>query len=216
VSMRKLIVVALFLLPLSAAAQNVLWTALTEGNAAYVKGDADFPRLPPTRMTWAASQAPPFSILSCSDSRVPAELIFVRTVGELFVVRVAGNTPGTFDIASLQYAVANKWTRLIVVMAHSDCGAVKAAMAKDDSGLTDQLKALVKQIRDSGIERSDKPTPEQLRAAAEKNAKYAAGLVARSPVIKEALAAGTVKIIIAYYDVASGKAEQISEITSAE
>jgi carbonic anhydrase len=214
--MRKLIVVALFLLPLFASAQNVLWPALMDGNAAYVKGDADFPRLPQTRMTWAASQAPPFSILSCSDSRVPAELIFVRTVGELFVARVAGNTPGTFDIASLQYAVANKWTRLIVVMAHSDCGAVKAAMATNDNGLTDQLKALVKQIRDSGIERTDKPTAAQLRTAAIQNAKYAAGLVARSSVIREALAAGNLTIIIAYYDVGSGTVEQIGEITSAE
>lgn len=213
--MRKLIVVALFLLPLFASAQNAMWTALTEGNAPFVKGEVEFPRLPATRMTWGASQAPPFSILSCADSRVPAELIFTRTVGELFVSRVAGNTPDTFDLASLQYAVLNGWTRLIVVMGHSDCGAVKAAMATNDNGLTDPLKALVKRIRESGIERTDKPTPEQLRAATEKNAKYAATLLSRSALIKEALAAKTLSIIVAYYDVASGKAERIAEITDA-
>jgi carbonic anhydrase len=212
--MRKYIVVALFLLSLTASAQNVLWQGLAEGNAAYVKGDLDFQRVPATRLTWAASQAPPVSILSCADSRVPAELIFSRTVGELFVSRVAGNTPDTFDLASLQYAVANNWTRLIVVMAHSDCGAVKAAMATKDDGLTDELKKLVKRIRESGIERTDKPTAEELRTAAEKNARAAADIVAKSPIIAQAITDKMLTIIVAYYDVASGKVEKIAEITA--
>lgn len=208
--MRKLIVVALFLLPLSASAQSMLWNALAEGNAAYVKGDVDFPRVPQTRMTWAASQAPPFSILSCADSRVPAELIFMRTVGELFVVRVAGNTPDEFDIASLEYAIVNNWTRMIVVMAHSDCGAVKAAMGTDDSKLTPALKALVTRIRLSGILRTDKPTAEELRKAAMMNALYSRRLLLQNPVVAKAVKDGQLTVVVAIYDVDSGKVEQMA------
>ena len=209
--MRKLIVVALFLLPLFASAQNVLWQGLIDSNAAYVKGDVDFPRVPETRMTWAASQAPPVSILSCADSRVPAELIFKRTVGELFVVRVAGNTPDEFDYASLEYAIVNNWTRMIVVMAHSDCGAVKAAMAtKGDDQLTPALKALVDRIRLSGILRTDKPTADELRKAAMMNALYSRSLLLKNPVVAQAVKSGQVTIVVAIYDIASGKVEQIA------
>ena len=208
--MRKLIVAALFLLSLSASAQSLLWNALVDGNAAYVKGDVDFPRVPQTRMTWAASQAPPFSILSCADSRVPAEMIFMRTVGEMFVVRVAGNTPDEFDYASLEYAIVNNWTRMIVVMAHSDCGAVKAAMATDDSGLTPALKALVARIRMSGIPRTDKPTAEELRKAAVMNAQYSRRLLLKNDVVAKAVKYGQLTVVVAIYDVASGKVEQVA------
>jgi carbonic anhydrase len=208
--MHKLIVAALFLLSLSASAQSTLWQALTDGNTAYVKGEVDVPRVPATRMTWAASQAPPFSILSCADSRVPAEMIFMRTVGEMFVVRVAGNTPDEFDYASLEYAIVNNWTRMIVVMAHSDCGAVKAAMGKDDSKLTPALKALVERIRLSGIPRDDHPTAEELRKAAVMNAQYSRRLLLKNDVVAKAVKDGQLTVVVAIYDVASGKVEQVA------
>jgi len=128
------------------------WADLMAGNAVYVNGDVHYSGLRPLRRGMASWQAPPASILSCADSRVMPELAFERTVGELFVARVAGNVAGELDLAGLEFAVANGWTNLLVVMGHSDCGAIKAALATADP-TTPALKALVKQIREAWEDR---------------------------------------------------------------
>ena len=123
--------------------------------------------------------------------------MFACGSGELFQVRSAGNTAFDDGIASLEYAVAVLGVPLIVVMGHSGCGAVKAAIASDP--LTPLLEKLVTPIRASLQSRDD------LNQAIQENCRYATGqLTARSTVIKDAAASGTLKIRSAYFDIGSG------------
>lgn len=136
-----------------------LWGDLMKGNELYVQGQVVYGNLPSMRALWAKGQNPPVSILSCADSRVPAEIAFARTVGELFVVRVAGNVEDAFNIASLEYAVKEGWTKEIVVMGHSSCGAVEAAIKNPIPPPTPALGLLIRRIRWSFT--TEKPDLEQ-------------------------------------------------------
>jgi len=105
---------------------------LAQGNARYVAGKAKHPRQDAaTRKHLTSGQQPFATVLSCSDSRVPPELVFDQGIGDLFVVRVAGNIGGEDDLGSIEYAVEHLHTSLIVVMGHEKCGAVTAALAPD-------------------------------------------------------------------------------------
>src|SRR2546421_11971299 len=126
------------------------WQTLMTGNATYMAGALPYTGLQAQRDANVGGQNPPVTVLSCADSRVSPELMFGRGIGDLFVVRVAGNVAGPFDIASIEYAIAHDWTRLIVVMGHEDCGAVKAALDPKDPP-TPSLVALVQRIRESFI-----------------------------------------------------------------
>ncbi|HWS72935.1 MAG TPA: carbonic anhydrase [Thermoanaerobaculia bacterium] len=201
--MRKWIVAAaLSLVVVAAQAQSVdtLWRDLTEGNGRFVEGRLDYCALQHLRSATAGGQSPPTSILSCADSRVPAELVFDRSIGELFVVRVAGNVEDTFGTASLEYAsYIQGWTKMIVVMGHSDCGAVKSSLKEPAEGKpTPALYELIMRIR-----KSFKTEPRDLREATIMNINYTAEQLALNPRFKG------VPIIKAYYDVATGKVERI-------
>ena len=120
--------------------------ALQEGNLRYAAGKAQFPNLCQNRRAATANegQAPFVTVLSCSDSRVPAEHIFDRGIGDLFVVRVAGNVMGPSELASVEYAVGHLNTPLFVVLGHTKCGAVTAVV---ESGLLDgNLRGLSERI----------------------------------------------------------------------
>jgi carbonic anhydrase len=146
----------------------------------------------------AQGQKPYAAILSCADSRVDPGWIFACGSGELFQVRNAGNTAFDDGIASLEYAVAVLGTPLVIVMGHSGCGAVKAAMGSEP--LTPLLEGLVKPIRAS-LRSGD-----ALNAAIQGNVRYAADqLTGRSTVLKEAVAGGKLSIRSAYFDIGSGK-----------
>ena len=146
----------------------------------------------------AEGQKPWAALLSCADARVAPEWIFAAGSGELFQVRGAGNTAFDDAIASMEYAVAVLEVPLILVMGHSACGAVKAAMASDP--LTPLLEDLVKPIR-----ASLKPG-DDLTKAIQGNALYAtATLTQRSEVLKKAQASGKVSIKSAYFDIGTGK-----------
>ena|SRR2546428_4373714 len=196
----------LLLLAIPAAAQSgeKLWQSLIEGNRAYVGGTVTFDDLIDLRQHSADHQNPPITILSCSDSRVPPELIFNRSLDQLFVIRVAGNIAGTFELASIEYAIAHRYTKLIVVLGHEDCGAVKAAIDGGDAP-TPSLEVLLQRIR-----RSFHGKPATVRAAVEANARASADhLLARSKVIGEAVRSGNVALVVAYYNLTSGVVERI-------
>ncbi len=108
---------------------------LQEGNARFVSGKTHFPTLQKEVLAdLAKGQQPYATILACSDSRVPPELVFDAGFGELFVVRVAGNVLGRAILGTLQYAGAHLHTPLFVVMGHEGCGAVEAAIASKFHG----------------------------------------------------------------------------------
>ena len=148
-------------------------------------------------MALEQGQRPWAAMLSCADARVAPEFVFASGSGELFQVRCAGNTAFDDAIASMEYAVSVLKVPLILVLGHSNCGAVKAAMGSDP--LTPLLEELVKPIRASLV------SGDSLTQAIAGNARYAAGqLTARSTVLKDAAASGKVKIKSAYFDIGSG------------
>src|SRR3954470_23350190 len=103
---------------------------LKEGNRRFVSEDWSTQTLPSgtRRREVAASQQPFAIVLGCSDSRVPAEMVFDQGLGELFVIRVAGNIVAPSQIGSVEFSAARYGTRLVVVMGHSQCGAILAAI----------------------------------------------------------------------------------------
>ena len=139
-------------------------------------------------------QSPFAIVLSCADSRVVPELIFDTGLGEIFVVRVAGNIANTSSIASIEYAVAHLGTKLIVVLGHESCGAVGAAVANDNNGYN--LNHLVCHIKPALSNGS-------VNTIVKKNAKLTAKeLEDRSTIIGKAKG---LKIKPAYYELVSGK-----------
>src|SRR5215813_4336381 len=144
-------------------------------------------------------QEPFAAVLACADSRVPVELVFDQTIGHIFVTRVAGNIATPEIIASLEYAVAVLGVKSLLVLGHSGCGAVKAAMKAD--AVPGQISTLYLHLR-KAVEQSNG----NLDKAIEANAKIQAELLrTSSPVIRDAVKAGTLKVAAGIYDLATGK-----------
>jgi carbonic anhydrase len=175
---------------------------LIDGNRRFVEGrltslDEDLKLL---KTKTAEKQEPFAALLSCADSRVPVELIFDQSIGHLFVTRVAGNIATSAIIASLEYGVAVLRTTVIMVLGHANCGAVKASI--EAKAVPGQISALYPYIR---------PAVDQaganLEAAIKANAKIQAALLRQSsPVLAEHIKQNRLKIVAAYYDLASGLA----------
>ena len=144
-------------------------------------------------------QEPFAAVLSCADSRVPVELIFDQTVGHIFVTRVAGNLVTPELIASLEYGVAVLGVEVLLVLGHSACGAVKAAMKAD--AVPGQISSLYPHLRPA-VEQSGGDVDKAIAA----NAKIQADLLrTSSPVIRDAVKAGKLKVVSGVYDLGSGK-----------
>jgi len=144
-------------------------------------------------------QEPFAAVLSCADSRVPVEMIFDQTIGDIFVTRVAGNIVTPEIIASLEYGVAVLGVETLLVLGHSNCGAVKAAMKAES--VPGQISTLYPHLRQA-VQQSGG----NLDKAIEANAKIQAELLrTSSTVIREAVGAGKLKVESGVYDLASGK-----------
>jgi carbonic anhydrase len=129
-------------------------TRLREGNRRFVAGESLNAALPNSarREALVAGQEPFAIILGCSDSRVPAELVFDQSFGDLFVIRVAGNIVAPSQVGSVEFAASRYGTRLVVVMGHSQCGAVLATLEELQGGPTNQsrnLRSIVDRVRPS-------------------------------------------------------------------
>lgn len=177
-----------------------LWGALMTGNKQFVAGKLTYDKLKEEREQLRNGQIPPITILACSDSRVPPELVFNQSLGALFVVRTAGNVAGDFDVASIEFAIQRGWTRLIVVLAHEDCGAVQAALGGADPD-TPSLMELARRLRFAfvGVPYDSRSTSNVNRAAEINARASAAQLLANSKVIRDAVLTERIKIIPAYY-----------------
>jgi carbonic anhydrase len=144
-------------------------------------------------------QQPFAGVLSCADSRVPVELVFDQSIGRLFVTRVAGNIMTPEIIASLEYGVAVLGIRALLVLGHTNCGAVKAAMKTDI--VPGQISALYPHLR-AAVDQSAGNVETAIRI----NARLQAELLrTSSTVIRQAAAEGTLKVAAGVYDLASGK-----------
>jgi carbonic anhydrase len=174
---------------------------LLDGNARYVADnltsfELDLKIL---REHTVDKQEPFAAVLACADSRVPVELIFDQSIGHLFVARVAGNMITPEIIASLEYGAAVLGTKVILVLGHGSCGAVKAAIqGKEVPG---QISALFPHLRPAVDEAGS-----NLEAAIKANAKIQAALLRESsPLLAPMVKEGKLKIVAGYYDLASGK-----------
>jgi carbonic anhydrase len=143
-------------------------------------------------------QEPFAAVLSCADSRVPVELVFDQSIGHIFVTRVAGNVVTSEIIASLEYGAAVLGTKVILVMGHGNCGAVKATIqAKEVPG---QISALYPHIQPAVDQAGS-----NLEAATKANAKIQAALLREaSTVVAGLVKEGKLKVVAGYYDISSG------------
>lgn len=143
-------------------------------------------------------QEPFASILSCADSRVPVEMVFDQTIGQLFVTRVAGNIVTPEIIGSLEYGVAVLGTKVILVLGHSNCGAVKAAVA--GKSVPGQISSLYPHLQPAVDEAGH-----DYKAVTKANAKIQAKLLSQaSTVIAGSIKEGQLKVVAGYYDIGSG------------
>jgi carbonic anhydrase len=179
---------------------------LTTGNARFVAGNLTHGNIAvERRRAFAAYQAPFASVLSCSDSRVPPELIFDQNLGDLFVIRVAGNFADEVGLATIEYGYSALHSKLLLVLGHEGCGAIKATVdaIKSDTELPPHLNALQRGIT-PGIASIAKTGTYGDCVIANVRAQVA-NLRHAKPVLAQAVASGDLRIVGAEYTLHSGK-----------
>lgn len=185
---------------------------LSAGNQRFVSGNVEMPHQDQGRRcdTYANGQHPFAAVLSCADSRVPVELVFDQGIGDLFVVRVAGNVATASEIGSLEYGVEHLGVPVIVVLGHGKCGAVTAAMGPGGGEVSPSL-GLVLHAISPAVERARENNP-KLKGDALLNAcirtnvqQQVDGLIDKSEVIRKAMGSGKLKVVGAVYDLHGGQ-----------
>jgi carbonic anhydrase len=181
---------------------------LKDGNARFLAGQTIHCDLLAQVRGTASGQAPFAAVLGCMDSRVPPELVFDQRIGDIFAVRIAGNFVNTDIVGSLEYATKVAGAKLIVVLGHTDCGAVKGAIDNVDLGV---LTAALANIRPSMLKivkaDGDRNSKNKgfVQSVADQNAKDAASmLTTRSGVLAELGKERKLKIVAAMHDVSTG------------
>lgn len=194
---------------------DAILNRLMEGNRHFVAGTLTHPgRSPKDFRGLAQGQNPVAAIVGCADSRVPPEILFDQGVGDLFIIRIAGNYvngAGSSVKGSVEYAVAELGVPLVMVLGHSQCGAIKAAMQHlhDNDALPGAINDLVNTIKPSVLESKGKPGDPLENAIRANVRRSVERLRTLDPVIAPAVQSGTVKVVGAVYDLASGKVRAI-------
>ena len=182
---------------------------LIDGNRRFLRGEARFPTVQKEVLAALAREQRPYAtILGCSDSRVPPELLFDASFGELFVIRVAGNTLSPEVAGSMQYAGVHLKTPLFVVLGHEACGAVGAALATRFEGAThkSRIAKLIKSIMPALDGLDPKLPPAKLLAqAVEANVRYTMKRILDSPEGKARLREGQIELVGAIYGLKTGR-----------
>jgi len=184
---------------------------LVEGNKRFIDGK---PQHPHQARTWREliekGQKPFAVVVGCSDSRVPPELVFDQGLGDLFVIRVAGNITDEDGIASVEYAVDHLGAQLVVILGHTSCGAVTAALdhLSDPAEEPSEIVSLLYRIEPalSGLPK-DAAREVQLAEAVKRNVDQAVRRLSRVEDMRKSLKSGKVKIVGAVYDMHTGKVD---------
>lgn len=181
---------------------------LLTGNKRYVAGTPNHPRQnAPRRAELSEGQAPFAIVLACSDSRVPPAILFDQGLGDLFVIRVAGNIVDDVALGSIEYAAAHLHTPLLMVLGHSKCGAVGATVAGGE--LEGHLPSLAKLIQPA-VEKAKGQPGDLVDNAVRTNARMVAEQLKNSePVLAELVKSGQLKVVAARYDLDSGQVEML-------
>jgi carbonic anhydrase len=185
--------------------------ALEAGNRRHLAEDRELPTLSPLG-DHTEGQKPFAAIIACADSRVSPALAFDLDRGNLFVSRIAGNTIDTGTLGSTEYAVAELGVKLVMVLGHSDCGAVKAAIdvANADRSFPAGEFGSIGPVVDAVVPSVESLPADQrtMRSCVEANARaQAQELAGKGPIIAPAFEAGTLKVVAAVYDVGTGRVE---------
>ena len=184
-------------------------THLKEGNARFVDGRARFPTVQKEILaTLAKGQHPYATIVGCSDSRVPPELVFDAGFGELFIIRIAGNVISPEVMGSLQYAAVHLKTPLFVILGHEGCGAVQAALAALHQ--FKQERARIAMLLDRilpGLESIDANLPDEakMHAAVEANVRWSMHQILDTPEGRARKDEGILKLVGAVYELKTGR-----------
>lgn len=196
---------------------------LKEGNARFAAGNPQRPHQDAARLRLADAESQAkhayATVLSCSDSRVPVELLFDAGVMDLFIVRVAGNICGPSEAGSIEYGLAHVHTPVLVVLGHSQCGAVTAALQQaghDDHGLERNIPPILARIAPAVAQaRAEVPGGDNdsvLTCAIEANLWLAMEtLFVESPAVRELVKQGKVKAVGAIYDIGTGRVDWLPE-----
>jgi len=182
---------------------------LVAGNERFVRGEARFPTVQKEILAeLAKGQQPYATILGCSDSRVPPELVFDSGFGELFIVRVAGNVISAEIMGTLQYAGLQLRTPLFVVLGHEGCGAVEAALSASSDGAQhpERIAVLLRAIT-PGLGEIDRSIPidVQIARGVEANVRWSMQQLQETPEVRARMKEGVVKLVGAIYELETGR-----------
>jgi len=188
---------------------------LVAGNERFVNGEARFPTVQKEILARLARRQQPYAtIIGCSDSRVPPELLFDAGFGELFIVRVAGNIISPEIMGTLQYAAVHLHTPLFVVLGHEGCGAIQAALAMKDHGVRERsrIDLLLSKIL-PGLEPLDDDTsaPGRLTAAVEANVRWSMRQLRETPEGQARMAEGVLRLVGAVYELETGRVRFLAD-----
>lgn len=188
-----------------APSADAVWADLMEGNKRFMAGKPKARQLVSLRATLANDQHPKVIVLSCSDSRVAPELVFDKSLGELFVVRSAGNIADAIGVGSIEYAVEHLGSSLLVVMGHTKCGAVTAACSGEKMPSA-SLQTIVDRISPAVASAAKSAKGNELIEAAiiENVHRSAQDVLASSEILQHFVADGKLKVIEAEYRLDTG------------
>ncbi len=176
---------------------------LMEGNKRFAEDKTTCPeRNQMRRLATAAKQKPFAVILGCSDSRIPPEIAFDQGIGDVFVVRVAGNIVSTTELDSIEYSAIYNNSSIIMVLGHENCGAIQAVLAKQ----TQDIESIAELIKPAlkNIDKSNSTSATQLVDAIKANVQHSVTLIKQSSPIAKLMKAGKIDVVGAYYDFNTG------------
>ncbi|MBI5250647.1 MAG: carbonic anhydrase [Desulfomonile tiedjei] len=196
----------------TAMSANEALKMLRDGNVRFVEGRSESPHRDHDRriLTSTEGQSPFAAVLACSDSRVPIAAIFDRGVGDIFTIRVAGNVVGEVGTGSIEYAVQYLGIRLLVVLGHSSCGAIQAALSEGNhspsiSKLIEKIAPAVRKTVEgnaglTGVELSDEVARNNVWHQVE-------GLFNNNEIVRAAVECGRLILMAAFYNLGTGQVE---------
>ena len=201
----------------AAPSADEVWNSLRAGNARFVTGKPQARALVSLRQKLASGQSPKAIILACSDSRVGPELIFDQSLGDIFVVRTAGNVADAVGLGSIEYAVDHLHSPLLVVLGHQKCGAVSAACSGEKMP-SRNLDAIVERINPAVTQAKTYAKADDLiESAIKENVHQSAkDVLANSQIIRDAVKAGKLGLIEAEYELDSGRVVRLDAPASTQ
>ena len=191
-------------------AETTAWKQLLDGNARFVSGQSTHPHQDAQRRAALAAGQKPFAVvIGCADSRTSPEILFDQGLGDLFVVRLAGNIVDDAALGSVEFAVAQLGARLIVVLGHEKCGAVKATVGvvHGDPAPGGHLGSIVEALKPAVLAAQGHAGDAVENAVRENVHEVVAKLQVSAPVLEPLVKSGELKIVGARYDLDDGKVE---------